>query len=274
MSQTASSLEDTGLEVLDLRSDFVFANRRLHDRDVEVQMAGLRRLTRAFVDSPDTVLQELVDAAVELCGADSAGISLEIEGKTDERYYSWVATAGEYKQFLNATLPRYPSACGVCLERNMAQRFLVNQRFFDIMGIEAPLVTDGLLLPWQVGETRGTIFVMAHGRTEAFDSSDYRMMEALADFAAMAVRHQKLQSTLVEHASAAAAAAMANELAHQINNPLQSLTNLVYVASRFETMMDVKTMGEMLTEPIERLGVLVKRLLEIPAKSGQAKPIA
>jgi hypothetical protein len=28
------------------------------------------------------------------------------------------------------------------------------------MDINAPLVTDGILLPWQVDETRGTIFIM------------------------------------------------------------------------------------------------------------------
>jgi hypothetical protein len=108
------------------------------------------RLTHSFVNSPDTILQELVNAAVELCGADSAGISLETEEKSEANYYHWVATAGQYNGFMNAVLPRYPSACGICLERGKPQLFRVRQRFFDIMGIEAPLVTDGILLPWQV----------------------------------------------------------------------------------------------------------------------------
>ncbi|MGC1297954.1 MAG: hypothetical protein WA869_23220 [Alloacidobacterium sp.] len=53
------------------------------------------------------------------------------------------------------------------------------------------------------------------------------MMRMLADFAAMGVRQQRQQKMLVEHASAAAAADMANDLAHKINNPLQSLTNIL-----------------------------------------------
>ena len=44
-----------------------------------------------------------------------------------------------------------------------------------------------------VGATRGTIFIMAHGRTEAFDLEDSRMMQVLADFAAMGVRQQRQQ---------------------------------------------------------------------------------
>src|ERR1700735_1986071 len=94
----------------------------------------------------------------------------------------------------------------------------------------APLVTDGILLPWQVDETRGTIFVMAHGRIEAFDGEDARMMQLLADFAAMGFRQQHQQKELMEKERAAAAAAMANELAHKINNPLQALTNQLYIA--------------------------------------------
>jgi hypothetical protein len=242
LSSVVLNPADSGLEVLDLRDDPAFARRRLHSRDVATQMEGMRRLTHAFVESPDTILQELVNAAVDLCGADSAGISIEREDKTDESYYHWVATAGNYERFLNATLPRSPSACGVCLERGRPQLFRVSQRFFDLMGIEAPTVTDGILLPWQVEEMRGTIWIMAHERTEAFDGEDLRMMQVLADFAAMA-----------------------NELAHQINNPLQSLTNLVYLASEGRSGGDAKMLGEELSEHIQRLSVLVKELLALPA---------
>jgi hypothetical protein len=231
MNHPVLNSADTGLEVLNLRDNATFADRRLHTRDVSLQAEGMERLARAFVERPDTILQELVNAAVELCGADSAGISIEKEGGSDTEFYHWVATAGQYSGFLNAVLPRYPSACGLCLERGQAQHFRVGQRFFDILGVEAPLVTDGILLPWQVDDTRGTIFVMAHGRTEAFDGEDARMMQLLANFAAMGFRQQRQQKELMEKERAAAAAAMANDLAHKINNPLQALTNQLYIAS-------------------------------------------
>jgi hypothetical protein len=266
MSAIVSSPTDTGLEVLDLHNNLEFAERRLHARDIAMQMEGMRRLTHAFVESPDTILQELVNAAVELCGADSAGISLETDEKDDENFYRWVATAGQYVHFLNASLPRSPSACGICLERQRPQLFRVTQRFFDLMGIEAPIVTDGLLLPWQVDDTRGTIWIMAHERVEAFDSGDCRMMQTLADFAAMAVRQQRQQQTLIEHAAAAAAAAMANELAHQINNPLQSLTNVVYLAAEGRSGGDAKALGHELSDDIQKLSGLVGKLLALPTK--------
>ncbi len=255
---------DLGLEVIDNERDAAFAARPLHVRDVVAQMEGMQRIARAFVEKPEMVLQELVDAAVGLCGADSAGISLEKEDRTDKEFYHWVATAGQYSGFLNAILPRYPSACGICLERGRPQLFRVHREFFDFMGIEAPLVTDGILLPWQTDETRGTIFIMAHGRTEAFDREDCRVMRVLADFAAMGIRQQRQQKLLMEQASAAAAAAMANDLAHQINNPLQSLTNVLYLATEGEAGTDAKALGHQAFSDLERLSALVKKLLTLP----------
>src|SRR3984957_8293253 len=265
MSGVASIPTETGLEVIDLQGGASFSARRLHVRDVAAQMEGMRRLARAFVQSPDTILQELVNAAVDLCGADSAGISLETEDGGDESFYRWVATAGEYAHFLDATLPRYPSACGLCLERGQPQLFRVTQKFFDLMGIEAPLVTDGILLPWKVEEVRGTVWIMAHGREEAFDGDDLRMMQMLADFAAMGVRQQRQRKVLMEQASATAAAAMANELAHQINNPLQSLTNVLYRALHGYSGTNARTIAGELSEPLGRLSGLVGELLALPS---------
>jgi hypothetical protein len=269
MSTVTSIAADTGLEVVDLLDDASFTSRRLHERDVTMQMEGMHRLARAFVESPDTILQELVNSAVELCGADSAGISIERENKTDVEFYEWVAAAGDYAGFLNATLPRSPSACGMCLERGRPQLFRVTQRFFDLMGIEAPTVTDGILLPWEVGETRGTIWIMAHGRGEAFDGSDLRMMQMLANFAAMGVRQQRQQKLLMDQAMVSAASGMANELAHRINNPLQSITNIVYLAAVGGIPGDARALAEELSEPIQRLSLLAARMLVLPTATNR-----
>ena len=116
MGRDLSHLTDTGLEVLDLYSDSGFSARRLHERDATMQMEGMRRLARAFVERPETILQELVNAAVDLCGAESAGISLQGKDEKGESFYKWVATAGEYERFLNAILPSFPSACGLTID--------------------------------------------------------------------------------------------------------------------------------------------------------------
>jgi hypothetical protein len=255
---------ETGLEVLDLRTDTAFAARNLHARDIAAQMAGLQRLSRALLEQPNAILQELVSAAVDLCGADSAGISIEKEDGSDQEFYHWIATAGTYSGFLNAILPRNPSACGLCLKRGHPQHFTVSKKFFDILGIEAPLVTDGILLPWKTEETRGTIFVMAHERAEAFDQNDARLMTMLADFAAMGYKQQKQQIRLIAQERSAAAAQMANRLAHEINNPLQSMTNTAFLVEEGTGQQDSKILGRELSKDIRRLSGLVKELLSLP----------
>ena len=269
MTTTASTWADTGLEVIDIQEDAAFRARGRQGRNRTMPMEGMQRVVHAFVERPESILQDLVNAAVGLCGADSAGISIEKEDRTDQHFYQWVATAGQYSDFLNAVLPRYPSACGICLTRGRPQLFRVGQRFFDLMGVTAPLVSDGILLPWEVDETRGTIFIMAHGRAEAFDEADCRIMQMLADFAAMGVRQQKQQRLLLEQASAAAAAAMANELAHKINNPLQSLTNLLYLAVEGRDGEDRKALGQQAFDDLERLTRLVRELLALPLRRAQ-----
>ena len=265
---TSTSVQETGLEVIDLRDDTSFAARKLNARDVFMQMEGLQRLSRSMVESPGTILQELVNAAVDLCGADSAGISIEDPEGNDHSYYRWVATAGTYSGFLNAILPRYPSACGICLERGWAQHFTVSKQFFDTLGVEAPVVTDGILLPWCTEETRGTIFVMAHTRTHAFDASDARLLKMLADFAATGFRLQSQQKQVIARERVAAAAQMANNLAHQINNPLQSMTNVAYMLAENIDVRNPELLGRALSNDIGRLSSLVRELLALKTDPG------
>jgi DNA-directed RNA polymerase specialized sigma24 family protein len=268
-SEAVAQLAGSGIEVIDVEADAAFARRGLHARDAVAHMEGMNRLAHVFQEDAGDILQELVAAAVDLCGADSAGISIELKDGTDENFYHWAATAGQYSGFADARLPRFPSACGVTLERNRPQIFRVSQRFFDLMGIVAPTVTDGLLLPWQAGETRGTIWIMAHGRDEAFDSEDCRMMQALAKFAATGVRLQQQQTLRVEKARTEAGTAVANELAAQIKEPLQNLMQTAFLFGREDAEPAVfaqQAMGD-----ISRLSEVVSRLLpstELSARAG------
>ena len=107
---------------------------------------------------------------------------------------------------------------------------------------------------------------MAHGRSEAFDQEDYRMMKLLAEFAAMGVRQQRQQKLLMDQARVTAAAAMANELAHQINNPLQGLTNILYLAEQ-GNIGDAAEVGRLASGDLLKLSALVNRLLSLPFRN-------
>ena len=268
------SVPNVGVEITSLAADQEFQARPPHPRDAARQLESMQMLAQALVDAPDTVLRELVNAAIHLCGAESAGISVVRTDGTADDYYEWVAAAGTYQGFLDAHLPQYPSACGVCLERNQPQHFRVDQPFFDHMGIDAPPVADGILLPWhaeslpgnpsQSDSVHGTIWIISHTRPQAFDSHDAAIMATLANFVSMSVRQQRQQLRLRTQAAVESAAAMANQLAHEINNPLQSLTNLIYLATEEPGKFPLTSVTEDLRQNVDRLSALVGKLLALP----------
>jgi GAF domain len=254
-------MTSTDMQVLNLSSDAEFMSRRVRRRDPSVEVAAMKRLAHIFVQSPQQILQELVEVAVDICSADSAGISLEEATGDNETQFRWIATAGDYLPFLGAVLPRFYSPCGTCLQRDEPQLIRVPKAYLDTIGVDAPPVTDGILIPWRVDETRGTIWVVAHGEYQRFDREDYRLMQSLSDFAAIAVRHQEQQAKLMNQATTAAAAAMANRLAHQINNPLQGVMQSVFLAGQGGTDADLFARQAM--RDLTGLSRLVKELLSL-----------
>jgi len=115
---------------------------------------------------------------------------------------------------------------------------------------------------------------MAHKREQAFDSEDARMMELLADFAASGVKQQRQQKILLEQTKLAAAAAMANDLAHQINNPLQGLTNRLYLAASGHDGEQARTLGTETMQDLKRLSDLVRKLLALPFSASVEEDLA
>jgi len=57
---------------------------------------------------------------------------------------------------------------------------------------------------------------------------------------------------------------MASELAHRINNPLQSLMNVAYLAAEGHSGGDAKTLGEDLSGDLQRLSAVVNEALAVP----------
>jgi signal transduction histidine kinase len=252
-----------GVEINTLQGNAAFEDRACHGHGNIDREEGMTRLARVFAEEPERILQELVDVACELCGADSAGVSIEEPGG-DAPAFRWAATSGRYAQFQGARLPDNFAPCSICLERGTPQHFRVGQEFFDLLQVPAEVVTDGMLFPWSAGRMRGTIWIVAHERTEAFDAHDYKTVQVLSDFAAIGVRHYEQQEKLMNQTNATAIAALANELAHQINNPLQSLTNILYLAKAGHHGAEAQAVGKTAAVELERLSDLVRMLLALP----------
>ena len=177
--------------------DEVIANELLEQRVPRVRSESaeahaMDELKRALAGSPRGVLQKLVEVALHLCNAQSAGLSL-LEEADGQRFFRWHAVAGAWGPLLWATLPRGLSPCGTTLDRGEALLMVDPERYFAPLAQVPPRVTEVLLVPFSVrGETVGTVWVVAHDPAQQFDREDRRVVRELTVFAAAA--YQRLLS--------------------------------------------------------------------------------
>jgi signal transduction histidine kinase len=158
-------------------------SRPRNDRAVN---AALVKLAQALAKSPETVLNELACAGLELCKAHSAGISLltEIAGKS---MFQWHAVAGVYTPLVWGTLPRDFSPCGTVLDTDSIQLMRHPERHFTYLAAVEPHCSEVLLVPFHVnGKAVGTIWIISHDESRKFDAQDAEVMSTLGEFAAAA----------------------------------------------------------------------------------------
>jgi signal transduction histidine kinase len=200
------------MELHDLLSDREFLDRTDAPTRAEKRFEALQTLAHVFTDDPRVVLQKLVDIAVEFCGADSAGISLEEADEQGNPTFRWVAISGTFSQYLNGRTPRFFSPCGTCLSTGRPQHYRVTKPYYDFLGVVAEPITDGMLIPWRSDQNKGTVWAISHGSPQTFNAEDYKLLAALADFAGISVRltereqlvqqsHDKLESQVEQRTS-------------------------------------------------------------------------
>lgn len=162
--------------------------------DYEGENEALRTLAETMAESPQLLLQTLVEIALKLCGAGSAGISL-LEKQQDQELFRWEALAGVLKDRINGTMPRYASPCGTTIDRNATQLMYLPERCFLALKIEPPIV-EALLIPFSV-ESRpiGTVWVVMHDHARTFEQEDERLIRTLAQFAAAGWQLWKARDT-------------------------------------------------------------------------------
>jgi GAF domain-containing protein len=134
--------------------------------------------------SPDHLLQVLVDTALDLCRAHSAGLSLL---DREKKRFGWQAIAGQWASHMGGGTPRDFGPCGTVLDRGAAQLLSHPERDFPYFASVTPPIEDGLLIPFELnGKAVGTIWIIAHDQSRRFDAEDLRVLTNLAQFAAVA----------------------------------------------------------------------------------------
>jgi GAF domain-containing protein len=133
----------------------------------------------------DSVLQRLVQTALDLCRAHSAGVSI-LEKEDGREVFRWRAAAGAWAKFLGGSMPRELSPCGTVIEHNVPILMAHPERHYPYSA-DAPPIAEVLLIPFHCeGRPVGTIWIIAHDETRRFDSEDHRLMTSLSRLAATA----------------------------------------------------------------------------------------
>src|SRR5262245_12245797 len=171
-------------------SDFVATgelDRRAHrEPDHAAENRALVSLAERMANSPKDALEHLVQVALQLCCAHSAGLSL-LEEDNGRRLFRWRAAAGRFAGLVGTGMPHEQSPSALVLERGEPTLFRVSRPADLELG--APGFEEALLVPLQVpGGPSGTLWVIAHDESCRFDREDARLLASLARFAALGLR--------------------------------------------------------------------------------------
>ena len=205
---------------VDIRSELSARSPRLPD--AEGLDRALAVLAAEMTENPRRMLQRLVETALDLCRADTAGLSL-LEGDV----FRWEAVAGVFASYRDGTMPRAASPCGVCIDENVTQLMHLPDRHFPALLAE-PRFVEALLIPFQVrGRPVGTVWIVSHTDERKFDREDERVLRTLAQLAAAG---WQLWSALeaAEEASRRKDEFVAM-VGHELRNPLAAICNAAHI---------------------------------------------
>jgi transcriptional regulator with GAF, ATPase, and Fis domain len=171
------------------------AGRPTRAPDYECQKRAIAELARLARERPNELLGRFVELARELCGAESAGISLYEPDQQSAGVFRWHHLSGVLSPFNGATTPRDHSPCGVCLDRHGPILMAHPEQAYSWIRDASISVPEVLLVPLQVGKEVqiGTLWVVApEGKT--FDTEHARIMKALAGVASIVTEVARLSA--------------------------------------------------------------------------------
>ena len=239
----------------------------------------------------DVVLQTIMVQAIEVLQGEAGSVLLLEESDGD---LVFAATAGPSGEKLRGT--RVPVAASLAGQAVREGRSLIvgnaqhdDRLYRRVDGITGLTTQNLLATPLQVRDRIIGVLEVINKRAGQFTLTDLALLEALAVPAATAIENARLYEAALRHAEEiqrsqaqlirseklAATGRLSVSLAHEINNPLQAIQNLLYIMLDYQ-VSDAKQREflEMAREETSRLIALVQQTLEFyrPAQA-QAGPM-
>jgi two-component sensor histidine kinase len=187
---------------------------------------ALQDLAQEMADHPEGLLPRLVKQALEICDADSGGISV-LEGDV----FRWLGLAGQLAAFEGATTPRNFSPCGVCIDSRCAILMERPERVYGWIADAGITVPEVLLVPLLVkgGTPIGTLWIVAR-EGQHFNGGHERVMSELAAFTGIALR--MVQSDLQLKKALEEQETLTKEMGHRVKNVFAITDSMLRLTSR------------------------------------------
>lgn len=161
-------------------------HRPTRSPDYEGESRALASLNDAIANAPESLLQRLVDTALELCRADSAGISV-VDANSHPELFRWKAVAGQLAKHNGFGIPREGSICDLVVQQDTPLLFAYPERHFGFAPNSELAIAEVLLVPIHVNrKPTGTLWVVSHDPIKRFDLEDQRLLTSLARVASAA----------------------------------------------------------------------------------------
>ena len=207
-----------------------FYRRPIRVQNPVVELDAINHMARFLTAEPAIILQQLALVVVRACGAGSAGVMLE-ERRANSDELQWVSAAGQLAQKRRHHVPRL-SPFGAVVDRQQIELFRRPELFYPDLLHEELAYEELLVVPWQLfSGRRGVIWAALHKSDRHFDPEDHRLIRALGNFSKRALQRNETQENQRSGEALKSATRLANELAHEINNPLQALMNTLHLVS-------------------------------------------
>jgi len=228
------------------------AQRAARAPDFAAENRALAALAAEMANQPHGVLQKLAELIVELCHADSAGISI-LEPGGEHGQFRWHAAAGAFAGHVGGTLAREASPCGIVVERGGVLLFDRPARCFPDLRDSGSGIHEALLAPWNAdGDAVGTVWANAHAPERHFDLEDARVLQSLATHASAAWRmvtaldnaHDNRQQQELRIQERTRMLTEANErLQHEVDGRRRIEAALLETQAQLQAALSIETVG-------------------------------
>jgi signal transduction histidine kinase len=279
------------VEMFASQASVALENARLHQetqrraRELDV----LNKASQAMTSTLDleSVLNVVISEVRSLLDAEGASVALR-DPATGDLVFAAMSGLGS-EQLVGTRIPANAGVAGwVVRERQPA---LVHDaqndpRFWSAVDVKSGSTTRSLVaVPLIFKAAIWGVIEAINKINGTFDQRDCAILEALARSAAIAVENARLyeaereqrhlveqsQMQLTQSEKLAATGRLAATLAHEINNPLQALSNCMQLMLNFELDPDERReIVELASSEVERLSETVTRTLDFARRPQQA----